>query len=114
MPESANKSKEAPDKEASKSALLRPARAELVWEGKYDTNGRRFLQYQFAVDDFVQIHVQMVFLDQRSVPLSKASLMFSTEPSMAKKSATARRLQDPWYERNQRRVRRRRFSRTFR
>src|SRR5438128_1014927 len=31
MPESANKSKEAPDKEASKPPLLRPARAELVW-----------------------------------------------------------------------------------
>jgi hypothetical protein len=36
-----NKSEEASAKRASKLGVRQPARAELVWEGKYDANGRR-------------------------------------------------------------------------
>jgi DNA modification methylase len=49
MSEPATKSKQAPDEAASKPALLRPARAELVWEGKYDTHGRRVAPLRVAL-----------------------------------------------------------------
>jgi adenine-specific DNA-methyltransferase len=50
MRDTANKSKEqAPGEDASKPALLRPARAELVWEGKYDGDGRRVAPLRVAL-----------------------------------------------------------------
>jgi adenine-specific DNA-methyltransferase len=49
MREPVNKSKEAAEEEVSKPALLRPARAELVWEGKYDPNGRRVAPLRIAL-----------------------------------------------------------------
>jgi hypothetical protein len=50
MQDSANKSKEgAPGDRASKLAPHRPARAELVWEGKYDAAGRRVAPLRVAL-----------------------------------------------------------------
>jgi DNA modification methylase len=50
MRDTANKSKEqAPGEGASKPALVRPPRAELVWEGKYNANGKRVAPLRVAL-----------------------------------------------------------------
>jgi DNA modification methylase len=50
MPETANKSKEGtPSEVASKPTSRRPARAELVWEGKYDSAGNRVAPLRVAL-----------------------------------------------------------------
>src|SRR5262249_33960435 len=50
MRDTENKSKEqAPGKGASKPALVRPPRAELVWEGKYNANGKRVAPLRVAL-----------------------------------------------------------------
>jgi hypothetical protein len=50
MSDLANKTKaEAPTSGTSKLAQRRPARAELVWEGKYDAAGRRVAPLRVAL-----------------------------------------------------------------
>jgi len=50
MSDTANKTKEvAPAGGASKPVFRRPARAELIWEGKYDAAGRRVAPLRVAL-----------------------------------------------------------------
>jgi DNA modification methylase len=49
MRDPTNKSKEAPNEGPPKPALLRPPRAELVWEGKHDAAGRRVAPLRVAL-----------------------------------------------------------------
>jgi hypothetical protein len=50
MADTANKTKvESPGDEASKPAQRRPARAELIWEGKYDAAGKRVAPLRVAL-----------------------------------------------------------------
>jgi adenine-specific DNA-methyltransferase len=50
MPDTQSKTKvESPGNEASKQTLRRAARAELIWEGKYDADGKRVAPLRLAL-----------------------------------------------------------------
>src|SRR3989338_7229708 len=50
MPDATNKAKAEPSNERpSNRSPLRPARAELIWEGKYDANGKRVAPLRVAL-----------------------------------------------------------------
>jgi hypothetical protein len=49
MPDTASKTKVESPNEASKPALRHPARAELIWEGKYDADGKRVAPLRVAL-----------------------------------------------------------------